>query len=108
MKHLCFRYEELDHELEISVWDKDVGSKDDFMGRVKIDLRDLAPEITHNLWRPVEDGQGMLNFLMTISATTRGDSPSNLSNWEEELDKKKPQWINQYVSIQTISCNCDM
>ena len=26
-------YEELDNELEVSVWDKDVGSKDDFMGR---------------------------------------------------------------------------
>jgi Ca2+-dependent lipid-binding protein len=26
-------YEEMDHEMEISVWDKDVGSKDDFMGR---------------------------------------------------------------------------
>ena len=94
---IFFRYDELDHEMEISVWDKDVGSKDDFMGRVKIDLRHLAPELTHNLWRQVEDGQGTLNFLMTISATTRGDSPSNLSNWEEELDRKKPQWINQYV-----------
>lgn len=91
------RYEELDHEMEISVWDKDVGSKDDFMGRVKIDLRHFAPEVTHNLWRPVEDGQGSLNFLITISATTRGDSPSNLSNWEEELDQKKPQWVKQYV-----------
>ena len=26
-------YEEFDSELEVSVWDKDVGSKDDFMGR---------------------------------------------------------------------------
>ena len=26
-------YEEFDNELEVSVWDKDVGSKDDFMGR---------------------------------------------------------------------------
>jgi len=27
-------YEEFDHELSVTVWDKDVGSKDDFMGRL--------------------------------------------------------------------------
>ncbi len=26
-------YEELDNTMEITIWDKDVGSKDDFMGR---------------------------------------------------------------------------
>lgn len=26
-------YEELDSFMDISIWDKDVGSKDDFMGR---------------------------------------------------------------------------
>lgn len=26
-------YEEFDHEMEITVYDKDIGSKDDFMGR---------------------------------------------------------------------------
>ena len=31
-------YEEIDNEMEISVWDKDVGSKDDFMGRFVVNL----------------------------------------------------------------------
>ena len=49
------------------------------------------------MWRPVEDGAGTINFLVTISATTKGDSPSNLSNWENELDEMKTKWIDDYV-----------
>ena len=66
--------------------------------RVSLDLRKLSKEVTHNLWREVEEGEGLLNFLITITATTKGDSPSNLINWEEELDKKKAPWTEQYVS----------
>ena len=91
-------YEEFDNELEISVWDKDIGSKDDFMGRVRLDLRNVEREVTHNLWRDVESGDGRINFLVTITGTTRGDSPSNLSNWESELPKIQKQWVANYVS----------
>ena len=31
-------YDDCDDFLDISVWDKDIGSKDDFMGRVRICL----------------------------------------------------------------------
>ena len=62
-------------------------------------MRELSKEVTHNLWRTVEDGAGLLNVLVTISATTRGDSPSNLTNWEEDLDLKKANWIEEYVSL---------
>ena len=57
----------------------------------------MEKEVTHNLWRPVEDSAGTINFLVTISATTKGDSPSNLSNWENELDEMKTKWIDDYV-----------
>ncbi len=89
-------YEEMDDELEITIWDKDIGAKDDFMGRVLLDLRDLDKEVTHNLWRNVDNGEGSMNFLVTISGTTRGDSPSNLINWEEDLDQQKSEWIENY------------
>ena len=49
------------------------------------------------MWREVEDGDGKVNFLLTISGTTRGDSPSNLANWEEDLNKMKKKWIDKYV-----------
>ena len=49
------------------MWDKDVGSKDDFMGRVTINLLDLDKEKTHNIWADVEDGEGKLNLLVSVS-----------------------------------------
>ena len=68
-------------------------------------MRELSKEVTHNLWRTVEDGAGLLNVLVTISATTRGDSPSNLTNWEEDLDLKKANWIEEYVSLKISVAN---
>ena len=65
---------------------------------MSVDLKDLAPEATHNLWRDVQNGDGRLNLLVTISGTTRGDSPSNLLNYEQDVDKLQSQWTDRYVS----------
>lgn len=54
-------------------------------------------ELTNNIWRDVENGDGKLNMIVTITGTTRGDSPSNLANWEHDLDKLQKQWIERYV-----------
>ena len=54
-------------DLEISVWDRDQRSKDDFMGRVQVELSTLAWETTHQLWLNLEDGAGKLFLLITIS-----------------------------------------
>ena len=35
--------------------------------------------------------------MVTVSATTRGDTPSSLANWEEDLDKMKDHWTKEYV-----------
>ena len=79
--------------------------KDDRMGRVEIDLRELSREVdncrvlyfrsilyspvlryrspifsdkrntvskvSHNLWRPIKEGEGQLNVIITISGTTK-------------------------------------
>ena len=79
-----FWYEELDDFIDIALFDHDVGGKDDRMGRVAIDLRELTKEVSHNLWRPIKDGEGELNVIITISGTTKSDSPSNLSNWNSD------------------------
>ena len=42
-----------------------------------------------------------MHLLVTVSATTRGDTPSNLANWEEDLDKMKDEWTTAYVSKST-------
>jgi len=62
-----------------------------------VNVSELATEETHNLWLDVEGGEGKVNLLVTISGTSRGDSPSNLSNWERDLDLKQAEWIQQYV-----------
>lgn len=86
-------YEELDDFIDIALFDHDVGGKDDRMGRVEIDLRELTREVSHNIWRPIKDGEGSLNVIITITGTTKQDSPSNLANWSPdpkmELDLKE-------------------
>ena len=106
-----FWYEELDDFIDIALFDHDVGGKDDRMGRVAIDLRQLSKEVSHNLWRPIKDGEGMLNMIITISGTTKADSPSNLSNWNpdpqhlQELEEKyvRKKIINKILKHETFA-----
>ncbi|XP_078668303.1 multiple C2 and transmembrane domain-containing protein 1-like isoform X8 [Branchiostoma floridae x Branchiostoma belcheri] len=60
-------YDDQTSVLEISVWDKDVGSKDDFMGRCQVDLSELKREETHHIEKELEDGAGSVSFLLTIT-----------------------------------------
>ncbi|XP_023320595.1 multiple C2 and transmembrane domain-containing protein isoform X2 [Eurytemora carolleeae] len=76
-------FEEFTDFLEIQVWDQDVGEKDDYMGRVDIDLRELRHEVSHNLWREIQEGEGSLNVIITISGTSKKSSPSNLDNFDQ-------------------------
>ena len=68
------------------------------MLRIIVDLNECPKEQTVNMWKDVEDGKGRIHLLVTVSATTRGDTPSNLANWEEDLDKMKDEWTKAYVS----------
>jgi len=53
---------------------------------VEVDLRELPREVSHNLWRPIKEGEGQLNVIITISSTTKANSPSNLATWSPEQD----------------------
>jgi hypothetical protein len=67
--------------------------------RVAIDLEDLSKEVTHNLWRAVEGGEGRVHVLVTVTATTRGDSPSNLGKFDNgDFEAMKQEWLRKYVS----------
>ena len=90
-------YEELDDFIDIAMFDHDVGGKDDRMGRVEIDLRELTREVSHNLWRPIKDGEGSLNIIITITATTKPDSPSNLTKWTSDA-RLELELKEKYVS----------
>ncbi|XP_075895241.1 multiple C2 and transmembrane domain-containing protein 1 isoform X3 [Nelusetta ayraudi] len=62
-------YEEQGGFVDITVWDKDAGKKDDFMGRCTIDLSLLSKEQTHKLDVPLEEGRGVLVLLVTLTAS---------------------------------------
>ncbi|XP_076842665.1 multiple C2 and transmembrane domain-containing protein 1 isoform X2 [Brachyhypopomus gauderio] len=55
--------------LDISVWDKDTGKRDDFIGRCHLDLSTLSKEQTHRLNLDLEGGKGQLVLLITLTAT---------------------------------------
>ncbi|XP_019131491.2 multiple C2 and transmembrane domain-containing protein 1 [Larimichthys crocea] len=62
-------YEEQGGFVDITLWDKDAGKKDDFMGRCTIDLSLLSKEHTHKLELPLEEGEGVLVLLVTLTAS---------------------------------------
>lgn len=53
-------------ELEISVYDHDVGGRDDILGRAKLDIRAYEPNKTHHLNVDLEDGAGHILLLLTL------------------------------------------
>uniref|UniRef100_A0A3B3W289 Multiple C2 and transmembrane domain containing 1 n=1 Tax=Poecilia latipinna TaxID=48699 RepID=A0A3B3W289_9TELE len=62
-------YEEQGGYVDITVWDRDAGKKDDFMGRCTIDLSLLSKEHTHKLDLPLVEGEGVLVLLVTLTAS---------------------------------------
>ncbi|KAI1905373.1 hypothetical protein AGOR_G00015470 [Albula goreensis] len=62
-------YEENGGVLEITVWDRDAGKRDDFIGRALLDLSGLSKEHTHKLDLPLEEDKGMLVLLVTLTAS---------------------------------------
>ncbi|KAK7933134.1 hypothetical protein WMY93_004030 [Mugilogobius chulae] len=62
-------YEEQGGYVDITLWDKDAGKKDDFMGRCTVDLSLLSKEHTHKLEVPLEEGEGELVLLVTLTAS---------------------------------------
>ncbi|XP_050966039.1 multiple C2 and transmembrane domain-containing protein 1 isoform X4 [Labeo rohita] len=62
-------YDEQGGFIDITIWDKDAGKKDDFMGRCQVDLSVLSKECTHRLDLPLEEGEGTLVLLVTLTAS---------------------------------------
>ncbi|CAL4149459.1 unnamed protein product, partial [Meganyctiphanes norvegica] len=77
-------FEDQSQVLEITVLDKDVRSKDDFMGKCNIDLREYEREVTHQIWAPLEKDAGSLFLLLTISGTTGAETITDLVSQNEE------------------------
>uniref|UniRef100_A0A8C6UDL2 Multiple C2 and transmembrane domain containing 1 n=1 Tax=Neogobius melanostomus TaxID=47308 RepID=A0A8C6UDL2_9GOBI len=88
--------EEHGEYVEITVWDKDVRTKDDFMGRCTIDLSLLSKEETHKLELPLEEGEGMLVLMVTLTASTSSGSNSDLPINKLDDPQERHQIMQRY------------
>ncbi|NXS97297.1 MCTP1 protein, partial [Jacana jacana] len=89
-------YEERGGIIDITVWDKDAGKKDDFIGRCQVDLSNLSKEHTHKLEMPLEEGEGCLVLLVTLTASA-AVTISDLSITSLEDQKEREEILKRYV-----------
>ncbi|KAJ0171904.1 hypothetical protein K1T71_012667 [Dendrolimus kikuchii] len=90
-------YDDQEQVLEVTVWDKDKQTKDDFLGKCAIDLSQLEREKTHSIWKELEDGNGQIFLLLTISGTTQSETITDLSSYREnprdrEIIERRYAW----------------
>ncbi|XP_015283207.1 PREDICTED: multiple C2 and transmembrane domain-containing protein 1 [Gekko japonicus] len=92
-------YEEHGGIIDITVWDKDAGKKDDFIGRCQVDLSTLSKEQTHKLELPLEEGEGFLVLLVTLTASATV-SISDLSVNALEDQKEQEEMLRRYSLVR--------
>lgn len=93
-------YDEEGGILEISVWDKDIGRRDDFIGQCQLDLSKLSREKTHKLELELEEDKGMLVLLVTLTATV-AVSISDLSVNLLDDPHERQQIIKRYSPLRS-------
>ncbi|XP_076054770.1 multiple C2 domain and transmembrane region protein isoform X2 [Oratosquilla oratoria] len=91
-------FEDQSQVLEITVWDKDARTKDDFMGRCNLELSQFEREQTHQIWAELEDGAGSIFLLFTISGTTSAETISDLHTYQE--NPREAQTVRERYKIR--------
>ncbi|NWX85209.1 MCTP1 protein, partial [Nothoprocta pentlandii] len=92
-------YEERGGIIDITVWDKDAGKRDDFIGRCQVDLSTLSKEQTHKLELPLEEGEGLLVLLVTLTASA-AVSISDLSANSLEDQREREEILKRYSPLR--------
>ncbi|XP_048706904.2 multiple C2 and transmembrane domain-containing protein 1 isoform X6 [Caretta caretta] len=92
-------YEERGGIIDITVWDKDAGKRDDFIGRCQVDLSALSREQTHKLELQLEEGEGWLVLLVTLTASA-AVSISDLSVNSLEDQKEREEILKRYSTMR--------
>lgn len=95
-------FEEHGGIIDITVWDKDAGKRDDFIGRCQVDLSDLSKEQTHKLKLNLEEGEGCLVLLVTLTASA-AISVSDLSVSCLEDQKERKEILRRYSLMRSFS-----
>ncbi|KAM4707820.1 multiple C2 and transmembrane domain-containing protein 1 isoform 1-T1 [Discoglossus pictus] len=95
-------YEERGGVIDITVWDKDAGKRDDFIGRCQVDLSALSKEQTHKLKLKLEEGEGWLVLLVTLTASAAFTvSDINVSCLEDQ--KTREEILKRYSLVRSFS-----
>uniref|UniRef100_A0A670J848 Multiple C2 and transmembrane domain-containing protein 1 n=1 Tax=Podarcis muralis TaxID=64176 RepID=A0A670J848_PODMU len=92
-------YEERGGIIDMTVWDKDAGKKDDFIGRCQVDLSTLSKEQTHKLELPLEEGEGFLVLLVTLTASAAVSIADLPINALEDL-KEQEEILKRYSLVR--------
>ncbi|XP_051539124.1 multiple C2 and transmembrane domain-containing protein 1-like isoform X10 [Myxocyprinus asiaticus] len=92
-------YDEQGGFVDITVWDKDAGKRDDFMGRCQVDLSVLSKECTHRLDLPLEEGEGTLVLLVTLTASA-AVSIADLSVMLDDPNERK-EILHRYSLLRS-------
>lgn len=90
-------YDDQTSTLEISVWDHDIGGKDDIMGRADLDLSELAPEQTHRIWVELEDGAGEISCYISITGLAADHEASSIEH-QKFTPEDREAIVKKYVS----------
>ncbi|KAM8828954.1 multiple C2 and transmembrane domain-containing protein 1 isoform 2-T2 [Spinachia spinachia] len=95
-------YEETGGVLEITVWDKDTGRRDDFLGRCQLDLSPLPKERTHRLDLPLEESRGLLVLLVTLTASSHVSiADLSLTPLDDPLERREV--LARYGALRSFS-----
>ncbi|XP_050928692.1 multiple C2 and transmembrane domain-containing protein 1 isoform X2 [Lates calcarifer] len=95
-------YEETGGVLEITVWDRDTGRRDDFIGRCQLDLSTLAKEHTHHLDLPLEESRGHVVLLVTLTASSHV-SIADLSVTPLDDPQERREILKRYGVLKSFS-----
>ncbi|XP_040914799.1 multiple C2 and transmembrane domain-containing protein 1 isoform X1 [Toxotes jaculatrix] len=95
-------YEETGGELEITVWDRDTGRRDDFIGQCQLDLSTLAKEHTHHLELPLEESRGYVVLLVTLTASSHV-SIADLSITPLDDPQERREILKRYSALKSFS-----
>ncbi|XP_044030305.1 multiple C2 and transmembrane domain-containing protein 1 isoform X5 [Siniperca chuatsi] len=95
-------YEETGGVLDITVWDRDTGRRDDFIGRCQLNLSTLAKEQTHHLELPLEESRGYVVLLVTLTASAHV-SIADLSVTPLDDPQERRQILKRYGVLKSFS-----
>ncbi|XP_046856752.1 multiple C2 and transmembrane domain-containing protein 1-like isoform X2 [Xenia sp. Carnegie-2017] len=74
--------------LEVSIYDRDI-RKDEFMGRVSIDLNKYERERSHKIEAKLEDGAGVVVMYVAVTAIDIPGCESDLNSYIEQPNRRE-------------------